>query len=303
MCPYKRCFVLTIICFFYIHFLICAPINNNTALTPAKGEWIIREQFRYTKMKTDDCLPVDQKINIVAIPNVALYGVTGKFNVLFQFPLIHKRLEVFQNNESKIRKVFGFGDLLVIGKYRIYAQDKVGGTTRVGLFAGLEFPTGDHSAGDRLGEFPRPFQLGSGSWDPLIGAVFTTSTLKYQWDIVAQYKFNTEGHGFEFGDIFRHDLSFQYRIWPEKLTKKLTKVPSFVNFVLEANGIFRRKNRNKGVLDTNSGGYILFISPGIQYVKKRFIAEISVQIPAVQRLNGVQPEHKFIFVLGIRAQF
>jgi len=57
------------------------------------------------------------------------------------------------------------------------------------------------------------------------------------------------------------------------------------------------------VPDQNSGGYTLFVSPGIQYVSKRFVVEASVQIPAIQELNGKQPKIRFSLLAGIRAFF
>ena len=83
----------------------------------------------------------------------------------------------------------------------------------------------------------------------------------------------------------------------------MTTVPSFLNIVIEANGIFSRKNKDQNVTIQDSGGYILFISPGLQYVTKRFIIETSIQLPAIQRLNGQQPKVRYVLVGGFRVLF
>jgi len=50
----------------------------------------------------------------------------------------------------------------------------------------------------------------------------------------------------------------------------------------------------------NSGGSLLFLSPGIQFATKRYILEASIQLPVIQDLNGNQVETDFVFTAGFR---
>jgi len=281
--------------------MIAAPINNDSAFTVAKGEYIFREQIRYTR-RSGDPSPSNRIIETVQLPSVLLYGLTEKILLIGRYPLFHKKLTTGGPKGCQKRKSFGFGDLTIRGKFRFFTRDKPGKTSRASVFAGLKFPTGSSRKKDTFGLIPRPLQLGTGSWDVPFGLLFTNVSLQREIDIVAQYKVNgTDNSGFRFGDIFRHDLSYQYRIHPRKLPK--TGVPSFVYAVIEFNGIFTQKNMNRCIADKNSGGYLLFVSPGIQYVKPQFVAEAAVLIPAIQHLNGKQPKTRFSLVAGIRALF
>ena len=143
-------------------------------------------------------------------------------------------------------------------------------------------------------------QPGSGSWDPFAGVVATYQVLDFQLDAQASYRVNTEANGFEFGDVARFDASLQYRLWPRTLGRG---VPGFLYGILEANLIHEDRDEDGGVDDPNSGGTTLFLTPGLQYVTKRWIVEAAVQLPAVQDLNGTALENDYVVRAGFRFNF
>ncbi|GMR18217.1 MAG: hypothetical protein BMS9Abin33_0623 [Gammaproteobacteria bacterium] len=165
---------------------------------------------------------------------------------------------------------------------------------------GLKSPTGEDNARDSLGALPPPVQLGTGSWDYFAGVVTTWQTLRYQVDAQASYRVNNEANDFEAGSISRLDGSFQYRLWR---SGSKGVIPDYLYGVLEANLIHQDKNRINDNEDPNSNGTRLFLSPGIQYVTKRWIAETAVQIPVVQNLNGTALENRHIIRAGVRFNF
>lgn len=59
-------------------------------------------------------------------------------------------------------------------------------------------------------------------------------------------------------------------------------------------------NQLSGGKVVDSGAYMLFVSPGLQYVTRRWVAEISGQLPAVQKLNGSQLKTDYILT-GVSA--
>lgn len=130
--------------------------------------------------------------------------------------------------------------------------------------------------------------------------IATYQTLDYEIDAQVSYKANTEANGFEFGDEFRFDASLQYRLWPRELGGG---VPGFLYGVIETNLLHQAKNEIGGTNDPNSGGTKLFLSPGLQYVTKRWVLEAIVQLPVVQDLNGTELEDDFIVRAGFRVNF
>ena len=128
----------------------------------------------------------------------------------------------------------------------------------------------------------------------------TRQTLAREIDLSISYTLRTKANEFEFGDEVRIDTSYQHRVWPCELS---SGVPGFVYAVLESNLIWQDNNRSRGIVDNNSGGITWFFAPGIQYVTKRTVLELVVQVPVVQDLNGVSLKNDFISTVSFRMNF
>lgn len=275
------------------------PITFNTALPVAQGELILREQVQVLR-STDDPSAMNRDLRVLAVPSVLAYGVNRDLAFFGIVPYLDKTLDASSAAGRQRRGASGLGDSTVIGRYTLYARDRLGETIRLAPFLGLKVPTGEDSQRDGLGRLPQDLQLGSGSWDPLVGTIFSWQTFEWEFDSAVQYRFNTKANDFRFGDEARLDLSFQYRLWPRELG---AGVPAFLYGVLESNLIWNDKNRDGGVRDPNSGGITWFLAPGLQFVTKRIIVEAIVQVPAVQALNGVALKNDYIVSAGFRVSF
>lgn len=268
------------------------PINTDLALPVAQGVFLWREQVRFVKAK-DSTL----NLEVVAVPSVLVYGVTEKFALIGMVPWLDKNLRM----AGLERGDDGVGDSTLLGRQQVFQLDRPGETFRAQVLAGLKFPTGRDDRRDALGRLPRPLQLGSGSFDPVVAGVFSWQRLRWEADFDLGYKFNTRANGFRFGDTFTHNAAFEYRLWPGTLPE--VGVPSFVNGVLELNGLWAQRNEQNGSKIGDSGGYTLFLSPGLQYVTSQWVAELAVQLPVIQALNGRQLKTDYILSAGFRIQF
>lgn len=276
-----------------------APITFNTALPVYEGGWVLREQFVFSK-NADDPTPANRDLEAVGGVSVLGYGLTRDLALFGVLPYFDKDLDLKMGGQSINRGKQGFGDLTVFGRYTVYENNAPGRTFRIAPFLGVEAPTGKDDARDALGRLPPPVQPGSGSWDVLGGAVLTYQTLNFQIDSQLSYKANRKANGFEFGDVFKADASLQYRLWPRKLG---SGVPAFLYGVLEANLVHADKNRGSGTTDPNSGGTTLFLSPGLQYVTKKWIVEAGVQVPVAQNLHGTALKNDYVLTVGFRINF
>lgn len=277
-----------------------APETFNTALPVGKGDFVVREQFLYIKA-SDDPSPADRNLEVLGSVSVLGYGATSDLALFGVLPYLDKRLELTDSSGRRIaRSTRGIGDAQLFTRYTVFQKDLPGRNFRIAPFLGLELPTGDDSDRDGFGRLPATLQLGSGSWDPFGGVIVTYQTLDYEIDAQLSYKANTEANGFEFGDEFRFDASLQYRLWPRELG---AGVPGFLYGVMEANLLHQAKNEIGGTNDPNSAGTKLFLSPGLQYVTKRWVLEAIVQLPVVQDLNGTELEDDFVVRTGFRVNF
>lgn len=277
-----------------------APITFNTALPVQKDGWVLREPFVLSKSADDPDPVANRSMRVSGFVSVLGYGATRDFALFGVLPYLDKRLDVNAAGQRVTRSDEGIGDLTVIGRYTAYTSDAPGRTFRVAPFLGVKAPTGEDDARDGLGRLPPTVQLGTGSWDFLGGVVATYQTLAYQVDAQLAYRANREANGFRFGNVSGADVSLQYRLWPRELG---SGVPAFLYGVLEANLVHAEENRVGGISDPNSGGTTLFLSPGVQYVTKKWILEGGVQIPVVQNLNGTALKNDYIINAGFRINF
>jgi len=278
---------------------LAGPITFNTALPVAKGEYIFREQALVLR-STGDPTPMQQDLRVNGALSVLAYGVTRDLTLFGIVPYLDKTVDVTTPQGRISRGGSGLGDTTLLARYTLYAHDQPGETQRVAPFVGLQIPTGKSDQRDGFGRLPQPLQVGTGAWDPIVGVTGTWQTLQWELDSSLQYQANTPAHDFRFGDQFRFDLSFQYRVWPRELE---AGVPGFLYGLLESNLIWNGHNTFAGVQDPNSGGTTWSLDPGLQYVTKRFIVEGVVQVPVVQQLNGQGLKNDYAFLVGFRVAF
>ena len=278
---------------------VAAPITFNTALPVGKGEFVNRELLVLTR-SGDDPSGAERDVNVNALVSVLGYGISGDLAVFGVLPYVDKELQTTIGGTRVTRSSEGFGDVSLFARYTFFKQDARGHTFRIAAFGGVKTPTGEDDESDALGRLLIPLQSGTGSWDGFGGVIATYQTLAFQVDAQASYTAKTEANDFEAGDEARLDGSLQYRLLPRTLGKG---IPGFLYGVLEANVIYRDENQAFGSRDRNSGGTSIFLSPGVQYVTKRYILEGSVQLPVSQNLNGDALENDYVARVGFRWNF
>jgi len=185
----------------------------------------------------------------------------------------------------------------------LFKKNGKGNTLRLAGFAGFKVPIGSDNQHDRFGRLPSPFQISTGAWDGFGGVVTTWQTLDYEIDTQIAYRNNGKANHYEAGEQWTFDSSLQYRLWPNDLSNPSLKgiVPSgYLYGVIEANFLNQKADKNSQLVDKNSGGNTLFLSPGIQYVTQRWIIEAVIQKPIIQNLNGSALENNFTIRTGFR---
>lgn len=277
-----------------------APETFNTALPVSQDNFVFREQLLYRQASDDPSL-MNRELEVRGAISVLGYGATSDLALFTVLPYLDKEVNFTAPGGGHLtRASSGLGDARLFARYTAFRRDSLGVTFRVAPFFGVEGPTGDDDERDAFGRLPQPLQSGSGSWDLFGGVVATYQTLDYQLDGQLSYKANREAKRFHFGDEFRLDASLQYRLLPRELG---AGVPGFLYGVIETNLLHQGKNEIGGDKNGNSGGTTLLLSPGLQYVTKRWIVEGIVQVPVVQGLNGEALEEDYTIRAGFRVNF
>ncbi len=276
-----------------------APVTFNTALPVGGGEFVARGMVVVSQSGADPGT-ADRDHSATSLVTVLGYGVTHKLALFGVLPYVDKRLDLTVAGSRIKRSASALGDASVFARYTLVQRDKPGRTFRVAPFAGVKAPTGADDKTDMFGRLPPSVQPGSGAWDIFGGVVATYQTFALQADGQVSYRVRNKANGVDPGNELRLDGSLQYRLWPRQLGDG---VPSFLYGVLEANFVRRDRNEVNGSDDVNSGGMTLHLSPGLQFVTRRWIVEGVVQLPVVQNLHGNALENDYVMRAGFRFNF
>lgn len=265
----------------------------------AKGAFINREQVILRRFKQDST-SLDRHMKVSGVVSLLGYGITPKLALFAALPFLEKSITLSLEGSRVTRSSIGAGDLKLFTRYTMIQRDLPSKTFRLAAFGGLKAPTGQHSKTDFLGKLPRDLQPGSGAWDSFAGIVLTYQTLPFQVDGQVSFRRNGTANGIQVGNEIRTDLSLQYRLLPQRLSGD---TGHFLYGVVETSFINRKYHKLAGVPDHTSGGTTVYLTPGLQYVTKKWILEAAVQIPIVQNFKGTALRTDYLFTTGFRINF
>ena len=223
----------------------------------------------------------------IAVTSTFIWGPHPDFTTAFTLPWINKEPS-------------GLGDVAIAGKYRFFRKDAKHQITQWSLLGALKVPSGR----DDAKSLSPPDQVGSGSWDVSIGTAYNhVENLQLFWNWSASYTFKTEGaQDYEFGDVISYNLVGAVRPYVPPYPPTLTRPDVWM--VMEMNGSTALKDQQGGDRLGNTGGTVIFMSPGIQILPRpNLLFEMAVQLPVIDELNGDQEAPDYRLVMGVRVFF
>jgi len=181
----------------------------------------------------------------------------------------------------------GFGDMLITGRYRFFNDGDNQWATIVGVILPTGKITNKTDGGEILGTHNQPgsgaitFQGGVAYSGHLFGEIIAMDA-----DLI--YRFGTEGaKEFRSGNSLQVDVAASFlhhdRIVP----------------VIELNGIFFDQDIENDAVKKNSGGDVIYLSPGLSFKiteKQGIYANFSY--PIMQELGGISNDEKLRWSFG-----
>ncbi len=251
-----------------------SPINAPGAMQPSTNTGIWHVMPMYREFGSDPTSDIERGKEYILLNQIA-YGVTKKFSLQFDAPLVYTDLNLSTPGDDDD---FGLGDMTLLAKYRIFQDDPAPtDTTRFSVIAGLQIP----------GNVEFEMDSSNDAWDPIIGAVFSTVQGRHGFNADALWEFYT-GDEDDQSDSLRYDVSYLYRLSPVQYTAETTGA---IYAVAELNGFY----------GTN-GDHELFLSPGIMYESRKFTLDATVMIPVHQEVDN-RAESEFLVGVGLRLSF
>jgi len=262
---------------------VAAPITFNTALPVSDEEIIIRQQIIYSGA-SDNILGVSRDLDIWKSVTALGYGINENLAIFTVVPIINRNMKTgnLSTNAS------GLADIKTFVRYQIYQNDGPGKTTRMAGFGGVNIPTG------KTGE------TSDGSTDFFGGIILTRASTNWNFDGQIKYTANGQKNAFKRGNESAFDASLQYRINNYNGNVNTT---GYLYTVLEASLVYADRNEVANLADVNSGGTTAFLTPGLQYATKRWIAETAIKIPVVKQLNGTALQPGVTVIASMRFNF
>jgi hypothetical protein len=282
--------------------------------------------------------PHPHSLNAILSPSLLYaYGVTDDLTLALRLPFVRRTnirdAHAPPNNQpGPIGDSAGVGDLSALAQYRFLTDRAT--ATELALLAGLRLPTGDTSVTSTAGEpFEAEFQPGSGAWEGSFGLALTKRFGAWSFDANVLYLLATEGvQETNLGNRFQYNAALSYRLTgplglgsgrvhtgalPEPMyhggpkahrhkhvhEEAVSPQGPALDVVLEVNGEWHDHQRIDGVSDPNSGGNAVFLSPGLRLSYERWSGFVSVGVPIVNDLIGLQAEPEWRLLTGVAVSF
>ncbi len=206
-----------------------------------------------------------------------LYGITNDLYFFFNVPFS-------PGSKDKGNRSSGLEDIFAQMEYSFYLKKTSHSVDQATIVVNVTFPTGSSS------KIP-PTGFGSNSF--FIGATFSHMEINWFFFTSPGGIFTTSKHGTKFGDQFLYQFGLGRNI------------PSPYGWIfawmLEFDGLYSWKNKIHGIIDPNSGGNTIYLTPSIFISSNRIILQFGPGYPIVQHLFGKQSKKflSFDFNFGI----
>jgi len=235
-------------------------------------------------------------------------------------------MQTLTGEEGFTMKSGGLADTMLMGKYRLFADDPLIPSQQMSLLFALSLPTGsidernaEHPLAVRRQELqPYGMQLGSGTFDPTLGLLYQASTSPWWWGMDARYTARL------------YDNKRGYRLGNELLLDAYAMFQFHPSWLVHAQLNARHQGRIRGEMDEfadgssghvtagdpdspattllwetdNYGGAQLFTTLGLQWQPLPLhIVDFSVGLPLYRNLNGPQLEEDYRLMLTWYVEF
>lgn len=259
------------------------PLNTNVALQPAEGQWLYRTQVRWRRADVDATAP-NTTVDTLGQTHTLVYGWSHRWSSVVTVPTVYRDVD----GPGRDSTVYGVGDVRLLARYQVWKRQAHLASQEWTMLGGLEVPTKD-----------KPFS--SGSWDPILGTVYTWRKGKYGFDGDLVYQANTDNdRSVERGDVFRYDAAVQRRLWPDAFTSETRWT---LTGLLEVNGEVQQEAKLGGRRIGPTDGHQVFVGPGIVLGGLRSWIELGVQVPVYQDVAPMAQEDNVRVIIGFAWTF
>lgn len=255
-----------------------------------------REGLRRGRDRVSD--PLERRLDSHTAAFGAHYGLRYNVQLSAIIPYVHRALTLEDPAGPDRVSEEGLGDAAWVVKWRYLRLDDVGRATNFAVLAGLELPTGDDDPPSGALVQREDFQIGSGSWDPSLGAAVTHEPGRWRFNAAVLYQHNGQGtRDFKAGDELFAELAAGNRFWLEPYPGPFMRFDALLRYR------HAWKARQDGDAVRDSGGDVLTAGATLAFRPRPTLDfQIFLEYPIYQSLEGIQLEEDWsvFFAFGLR---
>jgi hypothetical protein len=268
--------------------LLCLPATVRGQIVAPAGRTLFNRTVMIRSFVRNDNFDEDipgHHVRQYVNPYAVVWGAYPNLNLTFVAPLVI----IQSGNPGDPSQNFthaSFADGSIFARYDLLRKNVPRGYTRLSPEIGVKVPSG--------GAFS------TGSTDMLGTLVVSHWRDPHAMIADGQFTYTTANDkGLRLGNRWNYDLAYLYRLLP---LHGLGMPALYV--LLEMNVEHVRPGNQAGMPLADSGGSLVFLSPGLEFQpSNRLLLEFSAPLPVVRDLNGKQLRPSSSFLVGIRWLF
>ncbi|OJW47197.1 MAG: hypothetical protein BGO67_03720 [Alphaproteobacteria bacterium 41-28] len=209
-----------------------------------------------------------------------LYGVRDDVSAYFNVPFAAS----FKDGRDHSA---GLEDVFVQLEYAFYSGKTSKYTDQATVVGSVSVPSGSTKKQPATG-------LGSPSF--FLGATFNRTYTDWLFFTSHGVVLTTSTDKTKFGNEFLYQAG---------LGRNILTIDSEWIFAwgIEADGQYTEKSKIKGIVDPDSGGNVVYITPSLFVSSKKFLAQVGFGLPATQHLFGNQRRNDYLLAANLRWTF
>ena len=244
----------------------------------------------------------------------AMYGLGNNLTLMAMVPYVDKSMDLVNRMGRRFTtRARGLGDIKLMALHKLYHKKSSEESSHdLGISLGLSLPTGDTNKRDNtpIGNIrlPYPMQLGSGTYDPMLGITYTNHHPQWSWGLQLKttQRLGKNNEGYRLGDEYMASTWAAYR-HSDYLSASVR-----INGKSWNNISGRDRRLNPAMVPTARadlrGGERAELGIGINFIKpdgmfKGHRLAVEFLLPFYQHLDGPQLEVDYAYTLGWQATF
>lgn len=194
-----------------------------------------------------------------------IYGITDDFSLLLSVP-------ISPQNQEESTYSFGLNDIAAQFEYSFYNFEGKTFSHDATIVANATYPAGS------VVEKP---PTGYGAMTFFIGGTYNYTAVNWNIFLSSGALLTTNLLGTRrFGNEFLYQFGFAIN--------SPSPPKTIFAWVLELDGTYAWQDKYKGIVDPDSGGNVIYLTPSFSFSTKNLIVQLGAGYPVIQNLNGNQ---------------